>query len=385
MDGLSQQIDTLLLEHKNHSRLRQLKTSTITGPTTITINGKALINFASNDYLGLSQHPLLKERAIKAIEQYGVGNPSSRLISGNCELYDTVETEIAKLKGTEAALVFPTGFQANVTVLPALSKLNGFFLCDRLSHNSTLLGIQLANRNFERFAHNNVDELQELLARHAGKAVWVITESVFSMDGDLAPINELITLSKKTQSCLYVDEAHATGVFGENGMGLVHKPDRNTVVMGTFGKGCGSFGAYIACSSQLKDYLINFCSGIIYTTALPPPVLASIQAALELIPYMVLERQDLLKRASLLRAELQKIGFDTGQSNSPIICLNIGGNELALSLSHYLEENKIYARAIRPPTVPENTARIRLSLSAAHSNADIEHLIKTLKQWYERN
>ena len=162
MDRLNQEIGALLLKQKNHSRLRQLKTTSITGPTEIIINGNVLINFASNDYLGLSQHPLLKERAIEAINKYGVGSPSSRLIAGNCELYDIVESQIAKLKGTEAALVFPTGFQTNLSIMHALSKLNTLLLCDQLSHNSILLGAQWNKRNFARFAHNNIDDLERL-------------------------------------------------------------------------------------------------------------------------------------------------------------------------------------------------------------------------------
>lgn len=179
-----------------------------------------------------------------------------------------------------------------------------------------------------------------------------------------------------------MDESHATGVFGKNGMGLVESPSETTVAMGTFGKGCGSFGAYVACSNQFKDFLVNFCPGIIYTTALPPPVLGAIQAALTLIPHMVQERQLLLKKAASLRYELNQIGFDTGDSASQIVCIYTGTSDQALSLSQYLEENQIYAPAIRPPTVPDNTARIRLSLLATHRDSDIEHLLKTLRHWH---
>jgi 8-amino-7-oxononanoate synthase len=202
------------------------------------------------------------------------------------------------------------------------------------------------------------------------------------MDGDLCPINSLVNITKTNNNFLYLDEAHATGVFGSNGMGLLSSPNNNTVVLGTFGKGCGSFGAYIACSTLLKEYLINFCAGLIYTTALPPSVLASIQAALELIPSMVDERQRLLNRSQLVKEELDSIGFETGKSASQIICLYLNENELATSLAQYLEENNIYARAIKPPTVPVDSARIRLSLSISHSDTDIEQLLSILKRWY---
>src|SRR5271163_1480228 len=187
MNTLQQQISTLLVEKKLQSRLRQLNTANIISSTQVNVNGDTLINFASNDYLGLSQHPLLKERAIEAINKYGVGSPSSRLIAGNCELYNVVESQIANLKGTETALVFPTGFQTNLSIMYALSKLNALLLCDQLSHNSILLGAQWNKRGFARFAHNNVKELQKLAQDYktANKTIWAVTESVFSM-GDLA-------------------------------------------------------------------------------------------------------------------------------------------------------------------------------------------------------
>jgi 8-amino-7-oxononanoate synthase len=382
MNKLIDKVSELIAEREAQSNLRRLDNTNSVATTTVLINGRELINFASNDYLGLSSHPFLKEQAIKAIERFGVGLPSSRFISGNSELYGDIEFKLAQLKGTEAALIFPTGFQTNFTVLQALSKLDSLFYCDQLSHNSILIGSQMGSRHFKRFKHNDISELKEALSKQSSQNKWIVTESVFSMDGDLAPIESLVQLRDETKSWLYLDEAHATGVFGKNGMGLLDNPDDQTIVMGTFGKSCGSFGAYIACSNIIKEYLVNFCAGLIYTTALPPSVLGTINAALDIIPHMVSERKTLLDNAAILTNELKNIGFDTGQSASQIICLHLGNNELALSLSEYLAENGIYARAIRPPTVPAKTARIRLSLSLAHSNLEIEYLIKTLKRWY---
>jgi 8-amino-7-oxononanoate synthase len=385
MNTLHQQINALLVEKKHQSRLRQLNTANIISSTEVGVNGDILINFASNDYLGLSQHPLLKERAIEAINKYGVGSPSSRLISGNCELYGAIESEIARLKGTETALVFPSGFQTNVSVMVALSKLNTILLCDQLSHNSILLGAQWNKRQFARFAHNKVEDLNRLIQNNLEKkrTIWAVTESVFSM-GSIAPIDDFLRLSETSDIHLYIDEAHATGVFGKNGMGFVHAPSSKNVVMGTFSKGVGSFGAYVACSSQFKDFLVNFCPGIIYTTALPPPVLGSIGAALELIPHMVPARQRLLKLAAWLKQEIRDTGFSTSYDQSQIVFIQVGKEDNALALSQYLSENKIYALAIRPPTVPENAAGIRLSLSAAHTDTQISHLVDTLKRWNNR-
>lgn len=263
MTELTTIVNALLIEREQGSNLRKLDPAQNVSPTTILINGKRLINFASNDYLGLSHHPLLKERAIKAIEKYGVGNPSSRFVSGNCELYSEIESSLARLKGSQAALIFPNGFQTNLTVLNALSKLDSFFFCDELCHSSILLGAQVGNRNFKRFAHNSLDDVAKLLSKEQTKNKWIVTESIFSMDGDLAPVEDLLLLSKIHNAYFYLDEAHATGVLGKNGLGLLDCPDQQTIVMGTFGKGCGSFGAYIACSQTIKEYLINYCPGLI--------------------------------------------------------------------------------------------------------------------------
>lgn len=382
MTGFTDTVNALLEARARQSTKRQLDASIDLGDGRIEIAGKTLINFASNDYLGLSHHPLLKESAIKAIQKYGIGNASSRYISGNCELYEEIEQRLAILKGTDKALIFPSGFQTNFSVLYALSKLNSFFLCDELSHNSILLGAQLNGRYFRRFAHNSLEDVQNYLNKKGERNNWLITESVFSMDGDIAPLEDLGKIVQQNNAYLYVDEAHATGVMGKNGMGLMSNPDERTIVMGTFGKGLGSFGAYVACSNLMQEYLINFCPGLIYTTALPPSILSSIMTALELIPGMTKEREYLNGISVYLKAELDKLGFNTGSSHSQIICLYMKDTDIALLLSQYLEENGIYARAIRPPTVPD--ARIRLSLSAAHKESDIEFLLQVLKVWHEK-
>jgi 8-amino-7-oxononanoate synthase len=261
-------------------------------------------------------------------------------------------------------------------------KLEVFLLCDEFSHNSILLGAQGHKYKFARFEHNNLTSLVELAKQKktGNSIVWAVTESVFSM-GNLAPIEKLLSISQNSNIHLYIDEAHATGVFGNNGMGLVSNPDDKVLVMGTFGKGCGSFGAYIACSKACKDFLTNFCSGIIYTTALPPAVLGAVQAALELIPHLVTQRKCLLNNASMLRQELAGLGFSISPDPSQIIFLRTNDEQKALSLSRYLRENKIYAPAIRPPTVPVNASGLRFSLSAAHEQNDIEYLIGVLRQY----
>jgi 8-amino-7-oxononanoate synthase len=372
-----------LEERRQTQRLRKLKSVVSISPRELWCDGKIYLNFSSNDYLGLSQHPLIKQRAIEYINRYGVGSGSSRLVSGNNVIYESLEARLAELKGSEAALVFSSGYQLNSTILPVLASVAGNFLCDHLVHNSLLTGAINSKAGFHRFRHNDCRDLERRLAEIKTKNAtgWIVTQSVFGMDGDLASLDEITTLGADAGFHLFVDEAHATGVFGENGMGLVSSSGDNKVVMGTFGKGCGSFGAYVTCSEQMKDYLVNFCSGFIYTTALPPPVLGAIEAALELIPKMEQERQQLLQLAHETRAALTSLGFAVGNSASQIIPVIVGTDANAISLSDWLLGHQIYVPAIRPPTVPDGTARLRLSLSALHSPTDIAKLVSVLKQW----
>ncbi len=375
-----------LKERKEDDRLRCLKTVTPGASAAVFLNGRELVNFASNDYLGLSTHPSLKARAISFTQRWGVGSSASRLVCGNIDAYDTIEKKLAKLKGTEAALVFASGYQANSTVLGTLSGDGSLLALDRLSHNSLLSGAQLSRCRFLRFKHNDLADLEQQLSRpalHKYTSRWVVSESIFSMDGDSADIDALCRLSANSGSGLYLDEAHATGVFGRHGMGLTAGRKEVTVAMGTFGKGLGSFGAYIACSETLRDYLINFCPGLIYSTALPPAVLGAIDAALDIIPSMDRQREYLLDMAEGLRVRLKSCGFDTGNSCSQIIPILVGSDKLALELARHLEAAGIFAPAIRTPTVPANAARVRISLSAHHTKEQIDHLIKTLSNWHE--
>ncbi len=340
-----------------------------------------MLNFCSNDYLGLSTHPLLQKRSIEFIHKYGAGATASRLICGNYEIFDHVEEKLAALKQVEAALVLASGFQANISVIPALADQDSLILSDSLNHNSLIQGCRLARCKVIVYRHNNVSHLQQLLEENAGRGfsrVFIVTESVFSMDGDKADMGTLVGLAEEFNAFLIVDEAHATGVFGHQGMGLTcgHNVD---LVIGTFGKAGGSFGAYLACSGKIRDFMINCCSGLIYSTALPPSVIGAIDAALELIPEMDHERAIVKKNAADLRAELHDMGWQTGQSSTQIIPLIIGKASDALAVSSRLEENGILITAIRPPSVPEGESRVRISLSALHTRSHIDQLVDVLK------
>jgi 8-amino-7-oxononanoate synthase len=367
-------------------QLRQLRHVTPLNGVEVNINGRTMANFCSNDYLGLAMHPMLQERSIEFIEKYGTGATASRLICGNYDFYGQIESKLARLKQVEAALVLSSGFQANISVIPALADQNSLILSDQLNHNSLIQGARLSRCKVAVYRHNDLSHLEQLLEQNQDKGfsrIFIITESVFSMDGDMADIEGLVALAKKFNVFLIVDDAHATGVFGHQGMGLTCGQDIDLVI-GTFGKAGGSFGAYLACSKKLCDYMINCCSGLIYTTALPPAVMGAIDAALELIPSMDTQRESLLANAEYLRNSLHEMGWQTGNSSTQIIPIMIGEESEALALSSWLEENRILISAIRPPTVPEGASRIRLSLSALHTRSHIDHVIDVMKQWHAR-
>ena len=367
---------------QKENRLRGLRVVTPLGGALVEVDGKTLVNFSSNDYLGLSMNSRLKERAAAYIDQYGAGSPASRLVCGNYPFFEEVEEKLARLKQKAAALLLNSGFQANVSYIPSLANRRSLILADRLSHNSIIQGALLARCRFLRFAHNDLNHLASLLQKHAGghSRVLIITETVFSMDGDCCDLDGLVELARRYNAILIADEAHATGVFGPQGMGLCCGKDVD-LVMGTFGKGCGAFGAYLATSSEIKNYMVNYCPGFIYTTALPPAVLGAVSAALDLLPTMEKERRHLLDLAQYLRDSLQGLGFSTCESASQIIPVMAGSDQDCVNLAGWLEKNGFLAVAIRPPTVERGRARIRLTLSAQHSYQQVDDLINAFRRW----
>ncbi len=346
--------------------------------------GRHLINFSGNDYLGLSRHPLLIERSREWAERWGAGSGASRLVTGTLGIHQAVEAKLARLKKTEAALIFASGWQANASVIPALLRAfsePALVFTDKLNHASLHHGCAAAGVRQIRFRHNDLDHLEELLASKSGERArrFILTESVFSMDGDRADVVGLSEIARRHDAFLYLDEAHATGVLGPGGMGLAGLAAGGVdLAMGTFSKALGGFGAYIAGSKTLCDYLVNNSSGFIYSTALPPAVLGAIDAALDLVPAMDVDRARLLDAGDHVRARFQAAGIDTGQSTTQIVPAIVGEAGRALALSTALEEAGLLATAIRPPTVPPGTSRIRLALSAAHGQAEIDRLIDTV-------
>jgi len=370
---------------RQHTR-RRLRRVDAAGGGRIVADGREIVDFSSNDYLGLASHPLLARRVAQWAAQHGSGARASRLVTGTLGLHEEVEAKLARFKGTEAALLLASGWQANAAVLPALLRVEGgrgepMVFTDRLNHASLHHGCQAAGVRQIRFRHNDLDHLESLLVQRAGQpgARFIVTESVFSMDGDRCDVAALAQLAERHGAFVYLDEAHATGVLGPQGAGLAGLGNgRIDLVMGTFSKALGSFGAYVAGSRAMCDYLVNTCSGFIYTTALPPPMLAAIDAALDLVPGMDAERIRLDGHGRRLRAALAGLGVDTGPSSTQIVPAIVGDAGRALALSRSLDERGLLAVAIRPPTVPAGTSRLRVALSAAHRDEDIDRLVAAI-------
>ncbi|NOY67873.1 MAG: 8-amino-7-oxononanoate synthase [Deltaproteobacteria bacterium] len=375
-------VDAELSSRTAKNRLRDLFPVVPLTDVEIDFHGQRVINFCSNDYLGLSMHPALRERAGQYLDKYGSGATASRLVCGDYDIFSFVEAKIARAKHKEAALVFNSGFQANISILPALANHESVIFSDALNHNSIIQGARLSRARVVVFPHNDIHGLKRLLSEHAlnGVRIIIVTESIFSMDGDIADLETIRELSYEFNSILVVDDAHATGVMGKNGMGLA-SGDGADVIMSTFSKGGGGFGACVACSKRLRDYFINVSPGFIYSTALPPAVIGAIDAALDIIPQMDKEREKLCANAGKVRRELHNMGWDTGNSGSQIIPVVVGPEQKALALSSWLFENGILAVAIRPPSVPEGGSRIRISLCAGHSDTHIDRLLDTFDRF----
>ncbi|AKU92012.1 8-amino-7-oxononanoate synthase [Vulgatibacter incomptus] len=363
-------------------RLRALRAVERLEGGRVSHGGRTLLDFSSNDYLGLSRHPELARRAADFAQRWGAGASSSRLISGNLEPFAQVEEKVAAAKGTEAAMVLASGWQTNAGVLPALfdARILGkepLVFSDKLNHASIHQGCRAAGVRQLRFRHLDLDHLEALLIRHQADSApkFVVSESVFSMDGDQADVPALVALAERFGAFLYLDEAHATGVLGKDGFGLAAGlGDRIGLVMGTFSKALGGFGGYVACSKPLRDYLVNRCSGLVYSTGLPPAVLGAMDAALDLVPTMGADRLRLQRNAASFRDRLRAAGIDVGPSTTQIVPAIVGADRLAVAIARRLEEEGFMAAAIRPPTVPEGTSRLRFSLSAAHRSEDVERL-----------
>jgi 8-amino-7-oxononanoate synthase len=354
------------------------------GPSSIRVvlEGDSLLNFAANDYLGLAADPRLAEAAVEATRQHGWGSAASPLITGYSALHQQLEQRLADFEGTESALLFSSGFAANAGTLAALVGRGDVVLADRKNHASLCDGGRLSRADVRIYRHNDAQHLQSLLAA-AGhyRRRLIVTDSLFSMDGDLAPLAELADLAERFDAMLMIDEAHATGVFGRHGRGVAEQlglDERIDVRVGTLSKSLGSVGGFVAGSRALIDWLVNRARPYVFSTATPAAVAAAVLAALDIVRDEPQRREQLLARAAGLRDTLRGRGWNVGNSASQIIPLIVGEPAEALALSRGLRQRGLLVPAIRPPTVPKGEACLRISLTSAHSEEMIAALVDAL-------
>lgn len=347
------------------------------------IDGKDVLNFSSNDYLDLSRHPHVVDRSRHALDQYGIGATSSRLVTGTLPIHEELEMRLAKEKGYESALIFGSGYMANAGTIPILVGRDDLIFADKLVHASMIDACKLSGAKLIRFTHNDTEALEKRLAPYSASTQrkLIITESVFSMDGDGAPLEEIARLAEQYDAMFMVDEAHSTGTFGPLGAGLIREHElesKVTVSMGTMSKAMAGYGGYVACSNQLRHLLINASRAFIYTTAPPPAVIGAALGALDVFEASPRLGNILQANADYFRSLLHDGGLDTMNSQSQIIPIAIGDNKKALAISQKLRDQGIICAAIRPPTVPPGSARLRISITLAHLVDDLERAAKQI-------
>ena len=350
------------------------------GPV-VEVGGRWLVNLCSNDYLGLASDDRLRRAASDAALRGGAGSGASRLVAGDLPLHGELERALAAFHGTEAALLFNSGYHANAGLPPALVGRGDAVFSDVLNHASIVDGVQLSRAEFVRYRHCDVDELSDLLARSRARRKLVVTDAVFSMDGDAAPLVEIAALCERHGAMLYVDEAHAVGVLGPSGAGLAEAlgvKGRVDVEMGTLGKALGSFGAYVAVERRLRDLLLTRARTFVFTTALPPASCGAALAALAIVRGEPERRARLLALCDRVRAGLTRLGFDVSRVVSPIFPVILGSEERALAAAAALRARGYFVRAIRPPTVPAGTSRLRVALSAGLTPAQVDGFLAAL-------
>ena len=372
-----------LKDIKNKGLYRRLRIVESEQSSKIIIDGKEVILLSSNNYLGFANHPKIKEAAKEAIDKYGAGSGAARLISGNSVLYKELEEKIAEFKNTEAALVFGSGYLANISILSTVVEEGDLILSDELNHASIIDGCRLSRAEKIIYRHKDIRQIEEILSKNKTKKTLIVTEGVFSMDGDIAPLPEIIAHAKRYSAMVMVDDAHGAGVLGKRGKGTAEHFGIGKGIdihMGTLGKALGAYGAYAAGDKGLIEFLINKARGFIFTTALPPSVLASAIMAIRILE----DEPELIKRLwnnrDYIVNGLKNIGFDTMGCETPIIPILIGSAEKALKMSEGLFEEGIYVPAIRPPTVPEDTCRLRLTVMSAHTKNDLDIALKAFEK-----
>jgi 8-amino-7-oxononanoate synthase len=374
------------------ARLSELKalglyrrTRRISGPqgSHVVVDGKPALLLCSNNYLGLADHPRVREAAADAATRWGVGAGASRLVSGTMTIHRRLEERLAAFKGREAALLFGSGYLANTGVIAALARPGDVIFSDELNHASIIDGCRLSRAETFVYDHCDVEHLAWGISHAEGRGALIVTDSVFSMDGDIAPLEQLVDLADRHRIRLMVDEAHGTGTLGPDGRGALAEAgleDEVDVIMGTLGKALGSYGAFVACDERMARYLVNAARTFIFSTALPPPAAAGALAALELLDENPHRVHKLQTNAATLRTELEREGFDVRLSQTHIMPLVIGDPALTVEVCDLALSRGVFAQAIRPPTVPPDTSRLRLAVMASHRAVELRAAAHTLAQ-----
>ena len=379
MKIFSEKLDKIK-ENGLYRKMRYLETSQ--GPHII-IDGKDYLLLSSNNYLGLCNDNRLKQAALDAIDKYGVGSGGSRLTTGSYEIHQKLEEEIASFKKTEAALLFNTGYMANVGAISGIADKSWVIFSDRLNHASIVDGCRLSRAAIVVYNHCDAADLARKVQGYAGKQALIVTDGLFSVDGDIAPLPAIVEIAKKNNILLMVDDAHATGVLGLSGggtadyFGLCNQID---IQMGTLSKALASEGGFIAGKRSLIDYLINTSRSFIFSTALSPATIAVARKALDIVRTEPQRREALRANSAWFRAELSKAGFDVAENEAPIISIVVGEPELAVDFSSRLMERNIFVSAIRPPTVPAGTSRLRISIMATHTGDDLKQALNRIAE-----
>ncbi len=372
-------LQTEYAELEEAGLLRHLRTVMSPPANTITLDGHYVVNLGSNNYLGLSTHPKVMSAAGSAAMVYGAGASGSRLLSGNIQNYTKLEDNLAKAKGTEAALVFSSGYAANTSIIPVLAGEGDLILSDALNHASIIDGCRLSRASKKIYRHCDVEHLKTLLAESSDfRRRLIVTDGVFSMDGDIAPLPDIYEVALNYNAMLLVDDAHGFGVLGKNGSGTVSHfglEGQDIIQMGTLSKAIGGLGGYVAGRRVLIDLLINRARGFIFTTGLPPATLSAADAALKVMRSSRDLRQRLLKHAETMKTALTDLGYTLLPSQTQILPVIIGEPQRATDVAEALLAEDVFAPAIRPPAVPAGTSRLRVTVMATHTDLDIEHAI----------
>jgi len=381
-----QRISERLAAVEDQGLRRVRKTLSSPQQVAVTVNGKRLVSFCSNDYLGLASHPLVVEALQEASGRYGVGSGAAHLVSGHSEAHAALEQALADFTGRERALLFSTGYMANLGILSTLARRGDAIFEDRLNHASLLDAALLSGARLQRYPHADVEALERRLLACRAEHRLIVTDGVFSMDGDLAPLADLADLASRQGACLVVDDAHGFGVLGVSGRGSLEQqglsPDQVPVLMGTLGKALGTFGAFVAGSAELMECLMQTARTYIYTTALPPALAEATRASLRLVQAEPERRARLAERIEQFRAGVAALGWHhlLLPSSTPIQALILGDNTLTLTVGQRLLEAGFWVGTIRPPTVPLGTARLRITFSALHTPAQVDGLLTALSR-----